>query len=485
MARFFPRLSGPTALPVVLWAVLIAQAVVVSLLRGGTSYDGSEQLLYSQYLDLGYGRSQPPLYTWLLIGFQQVFGVSMLAENLLKYGLAALALTGLWRLGGMLWPRRGAAGPVMLAFLLIAEISWEMQRNYSHSVLLFALLAWSFVAYLAILARPRLGQYAVFGLLVGLMALAKYNAPLMVLALLAADLWVMGRHAVARRPALAVSLAVAVAVALPHLLWAAGHPQAVVALKGGFRMGAGGGPLGNALAGLGQMAVSLLALFVLILALAAGLFGRRAPAVLVRGQLTPRQRVIWRAGLIALAATALVVVASGATEVRPRWLLPVAIPLVPVAVGRMVAASGRTAVWLRRAAVAVALLVLPGIWAEGLWPGNRTAYDYAALAGGLRQATGADAAVFTEYAWFANLRLGDAALVVADPAMPRWPGLAAAAHPVAVWRAGQAGAADAALAFAAARGLVPAPGAAAVPLVLQPRLAGPPVAILAQPLVRQ
>jgi len=65
-------------------AVFMVQAVVLSLLRSGTSYDGAEQLLYTQYFDFGYGRSQPPLFTWMLIAVQQVFGVSQIAENTLS-----------------------------------------------------------------------------------------------------------------------------------------------------------------------------------------------------------------------------------------------------------------------------------------------------------------------------------------------------------------------------------------------------------------
>src|SRR5690606_17330767 len=60
-------------LPMVLWFLLIyfvLQALLYSLLRNGASYDGAEQLITSQALELGYGRSQPPLYTWLLVLFQ-------------------------------------------------------------------------------------------------------------------------------------------------------------------------------------------------------------------------------------------------------------------------------------------------------------------------------------------------------------------------------------------------------------------------------
>ena len=72
-----PELRRATWWPVAaVFGLLLCQAVILSFVRTGTSFDGAEQLLYTQTLELGYGRSQPPLYTWLLRLFQVPFGVT-------------------------------------------------------------------------------------------------------------------------------------------------------------------------------------------------------------------------------------------------------------------------------------------------------------------------------------------------------------------------------------------------------------------------
>lgn len=382
-----------------------------------------------------------------------------------------------------MWRSQTAAAAAVCAVLLVPEVSWEMQRNYSHSVLLFALLGWVFVAYLGLLARRGAWRYLGFGVLVGLVGLAKYNALMMVGALLAADLWVMGRHGVVRRRGFALSVGATAVVIAPHLLWALGNMRAVLALTDRFHVGQGGGRGASAALGLAHYGLAFLALSVLILGLAGALFGRRCFSVLASGRLRPRQRVVWVAGLIFLVLGLALVLASGATQVQPRWILPAVLPLLPVAAGRMVAQSARAGDALRRAAVAVAVLVIPGIWLEGVWPGNRTSYDYSALASDIRQKTGAELALTVDYAMFGNLRLGCCGLMVADPVMPRQPDALMARQAVLVWRADRAEEAARALRYAAGLGLQPATRGLQI-VLLRPKFAGPTVEVAVQPLVR-
>lgn len=152
--------------PWIMAAVFLAQAVVLSLLRSGTSYDGAEQLLYTQYFDLGYGRSQPPLFTWMLMAVQQAFGVSQIAENLLKFALLAAGFAAVWRLARGLGYDCLIATAAMLSLFAIVEIGFEAPRTYSHSVLLFAMTGWIGVLYLALLERESLARYALLGLFV-------------------------------------------------------------------------------------------------------------------------------------------------------------------------------------------------------------------------------------------------------------------------------------------------------------------------------
>ncbi|MFV0385571.1 glycosyltransferase family 39 protein, partial [Paracoccus sp. (in: a-proteobacteria)] len=184
MAPIWSRvLTLSFAHPVVLTGgALVAQAAALSLIRTGTSFDGAEQLLYTQYWDWGYGRSQPPLYTWLLKLLHIPLGVTQLAENLLKFGLIVIALAGMLRLAqGLGYPRQAAVA-AMFSLLLVQDVFWEVQRNYSHTALLLALLPWTLICWLR-LRRAAWPHFALFGLLAGLLILSKYNAAIFLLAL--------------------------------------------------------------------------------------------------------------------------------------------------------------------------------------------------------------------------------------------------------------------------------------------------------------
>jgi hypothetical protein len=72
------RLGGMPAVLVVFAAYCAFQVAFISIsshVAGtGVSYDDGEQLVYMRHLWLGYGGSQPPLYTWMAWLIGQVLG---------------------------------------------------------------------------------------------------------------------------------------------------------------------------------------------------------------------------------------------------------------------------------------------------------------------------------------------------------------------------------------------------------------------------
>ncbi|TSE34225.1 glycosyltransferase family 39 protein [Tepidimonas charontis] len=459
--------------------LLLAQALVLSVLRGGTSYDGAEQLLYTQYLDWGYGRSQPPLYTWLLWGMHQVLGVGPWAENLLKFTLLGVGLCGMAWLAQALYPRvRYAGGAALLLCLLVPDIVWEMQRNYAHSVLLFALLPWGGWLYLRACNQPTPARLLALALVAALSVLAKYNAALFWAGVALGDVLANGRRALPARPAAWAAALLALALLLPHIAWVVQHPGPSLVIADRMGVNALGAPWRNAAAGAFEWLVACLGLFALpTLVITVGLLHSRTTARgnddrETGGHPPPWSAALRRLGIgcaaancthrclwlyasaAALALSLLVVLLSGMTRVQPRWLLPTAVPLLALAAG-WVAGQGRAWRLLRWAGLTIGVIVIVGNWWAAVKPGARTAYDYAALSAVLRAQTDADCAVFTDYAHFANLRLVDPSWRLANPAMPRQVGLAAAHRPVALWLAHDAAARQATLAFAAAQGWVP------------------------------
>lgn len=443
-------LAASDRVPWLVLAWFMAQAIALSLLRSGTSYDGAEQLLYTQYLDWGYGRSQPPLFTWVLIAVQQVLGVSQLAENVLKFGLLAAGFVAVWRLALGLGYDRVVAAAAMVSVFAIVEIGFESQRNYTHSVLLFALTGWIGVVYLSLLrAGGDSGalRYAALGLLLGAAMLSKYNAALLIVALVAADLVLREARVFTRRRSVWI-WAVAIAVMLPHGIWAVSNAGQVFALSGGFVEAERGGVAAVARAA-GLYGMATLGLFLPLAVIAAVAMWWRAPGGDASGTLA--RAVIWRWAIVIWGIGGVVALLGPATEVRMRWLIPVAVPLVPLLIGAVLVRAPRGAGFVLGAGVLLGVILTAAQWGESLWVNARTDYDYAALAEALAGEDLPMDIVMIHYPEFANLRLYGTRSVIAPP-LPD-PGRISGDAATVLWDLGQPGHAAAAIAFARDLGL--------------------------------
>ncbi len=413
----------------------MAQAVVLSLLRSGTSYDGTEQLLYTQYVDLGYGRSQPPLFTWILIAVQQVFGVSQIAENVLKFACLAAGFGAVWRITLGLGYARGVAAASMLSLFLLAEIGFEAQRNYTHSVLLFALVGWIAVLYLSAMRRGSWGCHIGLGVLFGAVLLTKYNAILLIAALVIADLSVR-RAGVFRRAGSLVMWPVAAALIAPHLIWATENADHVFALTGGFIGGfIGGGesvPLLVLRAGAYYVQASAgLMLPLGVVAAAAWWWMREAPTSVV--QPDAGRCVFWRWAAVFWVIGLIVALAALATEVRMRWLIPIGVPLVPLMIGGVLSRAPRATVAVTVIGAGFGAVSIAGQWVQSTWINPRTDYAYAQMSDAMQQAGMPMDIVVATYPIFGNLRLYGVDRVLA-PVLPD-PARIAPDAASAVWQA--------------------------------------------------
>lgn len=449
-------------LPLAMLAVPVYFAVNAAILawtRSGTSYDGAEQLLFTQYWDWGYGRSQPPLYTWLLRGLHEVFGVSIATENLLKFGLLATAFLLAFRLARVCGlDRRGATGSA-LALFLIAEVGWESQRNYSHSVLLIVSILAFAVGLLRLRVARGVGGFVLLGVLIAVAVLSKYNALFLIVALLAGDAVVSGRRALARDARLLVSVAVALLLVWPHLAWMSAHVEAVTALSGKLGIDGAEGALTHRAAGLLRLGLAILAvaspmMLVALLAIWRPVGALRDPA--------PAEpvRVLGWALFFGLALAVAAVIVIGVGRVEPRWLVPWAVLLGPVLLGTLRGGVLRTraATALALAGSLAALVIAPILWLNGTVLGGRTQFDYAALMADIEAAGPVRSIVFSDYATYANLRLvrPDLALVHVFIPADEW---LASLPAVAVWD-GEAAPNAALAAELAAVGLAPVMDAA-------------------------
>ncbi|OBS30820.1 hypothetical protein A9O67_07645 [Tepidimonas fonticaldi] len=212
-----------------LWhAGLIALAIYFGLhaaVRVGVSpspeLDEAEQLVWTQRLAWGYG-TQPPLYTWVQAVWFELVGVSVLGLTTLKNALLwichAATAAAVRRIAGT-----RAAWVATASLLWLPTLGWESQRDLTHTVLATTLAAVALWLFVRIAQDGRARDYLALGWVAGAGVLAKYNFVLFVVLAVAAAATVPAlRQRLFCRWTL-WAIVIALAVALPHLLWAIDH----------------------------------------------------------------------------------------------------------------------------------------------------------------------------------------------------------------------------------------------------------------------
>ncbi|MER8502507.1 glycosyltransferase family 39 protein [Mesorhizobium sp. M0204] len=423
---------GPFPAAIVMVAAYFAlQTIILSLLSSwagtGVGIDDAEQLIYIPYLWAGYGGSQPPLYTWINWLAAHVFGTSIFTLKLVKYSVLFLAACSVFAAMRRFGYTKATAAAAMFGLFTIPQIVWESQRALSHSVAVVAFCSLLLLAMAYLLERRSMVAYAAFGLATAAAILAKYNDVFLVVALVAAVLSLREWRSVILDPKFAISIAVAILVLAPTTYWSLMHPADLLSRGEKFGIDSQRGRMAAAFVGAGKFIMgtfNFAVLPVLVSALAFGLAGFRFSEWHPKGP--PREILLRRTLALGLAMLAILVLATGVTVVKDRWLLPVLfmLPLAIVATMERLAPHGRNAQLLVIAAGAIiAVLLAPATWyvqingTSGL--SRMIRVDYPAL---YRQLT-ADGPVKTaisDGAWVGNLRLVDEKLVALDQEVPNF-----------------------------------------------------------------
>jgi len=374
-------------------------ALLLGLVTPTAEWDHAEQLILSQFPALGYN-SQPPLYTWLVQALFALTGPSLPALLALKALLLTLLVTGVAVAARALGLPPAQQWVAVLGLALIPQIVWEDQRNFTHTVLVVAVAAWTLVAMLRLPRRPHWPGYLGLGFLLGLGMLSKYNFGFFALGLLAAAATLPAWRRVMLSWRFVAALALAAAVFAPHGRWALGAPAAAGEGFQKLQMSAGVGwaTLLDLAAGLGAILGPLMLISALLL--------RR---VAVPAQALPGCRLLWRTAGAVLVLAVVLLLASGARDIKEHWLQPMVF-YAPLLLACHLAPGGRGG----RAWGALALVVLAGVsvalpgqalWADPQRPSRLNA-PYQALAAQMQAAGARPALVLAESDPLAgNLRL--------------------------------------------------------------------------------
>ncbi len=389
----------------------VVQIIVRTLISTSTHLDESEQLILTQKWALGYG-PQPPLYTWIQKLFFRAFGLSIfslaLLKNLLLFLIYALAY---WN--ARFITRSHPCGLVAAASMLfIPQISWEAQRDLTHSVLacVFALAA--FALFCRAVEFRRRSDYLAFGICIGLGSLSKYNFLLSLGGLLLAALTVKNlRGAILNRKMLMAAV-IGVMIFLPHGVWMVDHWQVASSSSSKFAVQNSGHWVGTTARGLINLLVASVGFVLPVVGILGFVFfrARKSPVEIpIRADFVP---LLTRMLAIIMTLVALCVILFHITNFRGRWFQAILV-VVPILLATQVRPRLETSrlKWLVGCSLFVAgvvLVLLPGriVFGERLRHEEPLHFPYAALAAQMKDSLKPETVVVTQdHVLAGNLRL--------------------------------------------------------------------------------
>ncbi len=387
------------------------QVISRTLLSPSTHLDESEQLVFTQQWAWGYG-PQPPLYYWIQKLFFDAFGVSVfslaLFKNILLFLIYALAY---WN--ARFLTRNHACGLVAaVSVLFIPQISWESQRDITHSVLATVFSLAALGLFCRVVEFRKVSDYLALGVCIGLGSLSKYNFILFLAGLLLAALTLKHPRAVVLNWRMLLAMIIGLLILLPHGLWAAHHQQMASASSSKFVIQHNEPWVNSTAKGLKSLILASIG-FILPTIVIPWLFFSRAKKSV--GEIPVRcdfVRLAIRTLAIIMALAVLCVMFIHVTNFRGRWFQPIFI-VVPI----LIAVRLRQQLEARRmklligfsAFVAIVLLIaLPSriVFGEKLHHEEPLHFPYAALAAQMKNDLAPATIIVTEDNLLAgNLRL--------------------------------------------------------------------------------
>jgi 4-amino-4-deoxy-L-arabinose transferase-like glycosyltransferase len=318
-------ITRPNAVIALFGLYFIIQTLVRIALPPALRVDEAQQVLFAQWLALGYD-AQPPLYNWYQQAIFTVFGTSMatiaVAKNLVLLGIFAVYT----KTAELVLKDKRLVAVAVLSLFIIPQVFWQAQRDLTHTAMLMLTFACLLYATIRLIQRPTTLGYLVVGLAAGLGMLSKYNFALILPAVLFA-VWLHpnGRDRILDRRFL-LTLLIAAVVVFPHTLWLIDNLRfaSEVTLK---RM-AEDAP-GNRFLQIGRGIGRIIVGSVIIAALPTALVLLAAHGNKVRNDHnseTPWVRFFLTYFAAIMAIMVAVVLATTMTEVRDRWLLPLLMP---------------------------------------------------------------------------------------------------------------------------------------------------------------
>jgi len=312
----------------------LCEIVLVSYLSNGAGLDDAEQLANSRFFAWGYGGSQPPLYTWLTILVTHILGTNLISLQLIKFSLLASLFLSIYATMRKLGASVPIATAAMMGLFLLPQIAWESQRALTHSVLATAGCSWTLLAFIHYTQKTTMARAFLLGSAMAVALLGKFNAIFFIIALFTAALSIKHFRTMLKQPSLIFAPLITLVLLAPTLLWIASHGDSMTVRVGKLAIGTGNTPISDRFFALWQLAEKsfYFIAFALLIAVACLFFSRkkiigahRVPPIMQHHIIEHHLATTLLARLVGfgLLAVAVVLIVSGATQVKDRWLQPV------------------------------------------------------------------------------------------------------------------------------------------------------------------
>ena len=250
----------------------------------------------------------------------QIFGTSVAALTILKNLLLFLSYMFLGMTANLLLRDKGLAAIATLGLVTITQVSFEAQRDLTHTVAVLFSAGLFIYAFVKTLKQASAWRYALTGLAVGFGVLSKYNFVLLPLAALIAVLPDRNFRARLFDWRLMLSIVIAVAVVVPHAWWFFHHTDIATGRTLGKLIGDEASRIKQIADGFGALAGAMIAFALPPLLVFRIAFGRQLPAAWKAS--TSWSRLIGRMLIVIVLMLILLVLFAGAGDIRPRWLVP-------------------------------------------------------------------------------------------------------------------------------------------------------------------
>ncbi|TXI98821.1 MAG: hypothetical protein E6Q31_08370 [Aquabacterium sp.] len=301
-----------------LLGVALVYLIVVAGLQAWASptaeLDQAEQLVFAQGLQWGYS-NQPPLYTWLLWGLEQMTGPSLVVLYLVKVALLGSLAVSFVGIGHELQLSSRQRLVSLLGLAWLPAFVWEAQRDLTHSMMAATMASLMLWGSLWAVRRRVWWAYTWPGLAAAGALLSKHNAVIFVVSVLLTLLSLPDWRRRLSPGGVLWACVLMMVLCAPHGRWLLQHPDVVAQTTHkliGAHDDAGWVAWGELLGGLIK---GLLAFLVPWLLVAVPLWWRAHQRCAASVLLT---RLLW----VVMAVLLVFVLAIGAESFKGRWLFP-------------------------------------------------------------------------------------------------------------------------------------------------------------------